>query len=157
MIDDKKRDTLKIMGAATAAVAMPSVLNAKAFGSDINAVTTGDAELANIDIKVRVSVTSNDLELLITNAGSETTNITQLTPAELNTGRGYFDMQAILADGPLSLKPGESIAVPMVHRTEVNILGVSNSLVSDLRDRVSFITDSNAFAAVSVSKAPYFV
>jgi len=157
MIDDKKRDTLKIMGAATAAVAMPSVLNAKAFGNDINATSVNDNELANIDIKVRVSVTSNDLELLITNAGSDATNITQLTPSQLNTGRGYFDMQAMLANGPLNLKAGESITVPLVHRKDVSILGVSNSLVGDLKDKVSIITDSNAFAAVSVSRAPYFV
>jgi len=157
MIDKKKRDTLKILGAASAVAAVPSVLNAKAFGENIDSVFGSSEALANIDIKVRVSVTSNDLELLVTNTGSDATTITQLTPSQVTTGRGHFDLQAMLANGPLELKAGESVTVPLAKHRNVNLMGVSNSLVSDLRDRVSIITDNNAFAAVSVSRMPFFV
>lgn len=160
MIDKKKRDTLKIISTATAVAAVataPSMLNAKSFGSALNATSGYSSSLANIDIKVRVSVTSNDLELLVSNAGTASTNITQLTPSRLQTGRGYFDMQSLLADGRLSLQPGEGVTVPLTRQVDNTITGVSNSLVNDLRERVSIITDNDAFAAVTVSRMPYFV
>ena len=161
MIDKKKRDTLKIISTATAVAAVPSLLNAKTFVSDMSNVDANSVgvvnDLATIDIKVRVSVTSNDLELLVSNAGAEATNITQLTPSQLQTARGYFDMQGLLADGPLSLKPGEGVTVPLTRQADNNLSSVSNSLIKDLQERVSVITDNDAFAAVSVSRMPYFV
>ncbi len=162
MIDQKKRDTLKIISAATAVAAAPSLLNAKTlvgdFVGDEALLSAGNyGELANIDIKVRVSVTSNDLELLVSNTGTTATNITQLTPSHLQTARGYFDMQSLLADGPVSLEPGEGVTVPLTKQADNNLSSRSNSLIKDLQERVSFITDNDAFAAVSVSRTPYVV
>ncbi len=162
MIDKKKRDTLKIISTATALAAAPSLLNAKSFAADVDAKSVGLAnnltgDLANIDIKVRVSVTSNDLELLISNTGAQATNITQLTPSHLQTARGYFDMQGILNDGPISLSPGESVTVPHTRQADNILSSTANTLIKDLQDRVSIITDNDAFAAVNVSRMPYFV
>lgn len=162
MIDKKKRDTLKIISTATAVAAAPSLLNAKTFVSDVigdvDATAAGIAnDLATIDIKVRVSVTSNDLELLVSNTGTDATKITQLTPSRLQTARGYFDMQGLMADGPLSLKSGEGVTVPLTRQADNNLSSVSNSLIKDLQERVSIITDNDAFAVVNVSRMPYFV
>ncbi|MEE9334579.1 MAG: hypothetical protein V3U65_10860 [Granulosicoccaceae bacterium] len=158
MIDKKKRDTLKIISTATVVAAVPSLLNAKSFASDVKPASTGlPNELANIDIKVRVSATSNDLELLVSNTGTEASNITRLTPSHLQTARGYFDMQGLMADGPLSLKPGEGVTVPLTRQADNHLSSVSNSLIEDLQERVSIITDNEAYAAVNVSRAPYFV
>ncbi len=154
MFDVKKRDTLKILGATTAVAAMPGILNAKQVVNSFSDVSAG---LANIDIQVRVSVTSNDLELVVRNTGVEKTSLTQVTPATLQTGRGYFDMQSLVAKGPLSLEPGKSVSIPMSKAQSVGFSGVSNSLVEDLRKQVSIITDNQAYAAVSVSRMPYFV
>jgi len=135
MIDKKKRDTLKIFGATTALAAAPTLLNAKTMLGNVSAESVTN-ELANIDIKVRVSVTSNDLELLVSNIGTQPTNITQLTPSHLHTARGYFDMQGLMQDGPLALKPGEGVTVPLTKQASTNLLSTSNSLIKDLQDRV---------------------
>ncbi len=154
MFEEKKRDTLKILGTAAAVAAMPSVLNAKQALNSFDGVSP---ELAAIDIQVRVSVTSNDLELVVRNIGQEKTSITQVTPSTLQTGRGHFDIQSLIAKGPLNLQPGESFSVPMTKSQAVGMTGVTNSLVADLRDQVSIITDNDAYAAVTVSRMPYFV
>jgi regulator of protease activity HflC (stomatin/prohibitin superfamily) len=154
MFEEKKRDTLKILGTAAAVAAMPTMLNAKQAVDSFEGVSP---DLATIDIQIRVSVTSNDLELVVRNVGQEKTSITQVTPSTLQTGRGHFDIQSLLANGPLSLKPGESFSIPMTRQPTTGLNGVTNSLVADLRDQVSIITDSEAYAAVTVSRMPYFV
>lgn len=154
MFEEKKRDTLKILATAAAVTAMPSLLNANPAVKNFEDVFP---DLAAIDIQVRVSVTSNDLELVVRNIGREKTSITQVTPSTLQTGRGHFDIQSLIAKGPLSLKPGESFSVPLTKSQAVGMTGVTNSLVADLRDQVSMVTDNDAYAAVTVSRMPYFV
>ena len=166
MIDKVKRQTLKritmsAVAATTAGIAGHSIASVNAMASVPNAVNTS-LPLADIQVNTRVSAISNDLEVLITNVGKQSTTITQLTPSVTMTKRGQFDFGQLLSKGDITLSPGQSISVPMQPlAVQVNATDTANqqaqSLSEALRRSFSVITENDAFAKVTVSDGVQFV
>jgi len=165
MIDKVKRNTLKRISMSAAAVAAAGV-SGQSLASlnhlsgspspDVNALP-----LADIQIHTRVSAVTNDLEVLVTNTGSSSTTITQLTPSVTVTKRGKFNFSQLLKNGNLTLAPGQSMSVPMTpHAVSVSSLetmnGQSQSLSEALRRSFSVVTENDAFAKVNVIEGMQF-
>ena len=165
MIDKAKRKTLKVLSAAAGSVAVPGAAIAGAsragmLPTDVTAGTADDAQLAEIDISTRVSALHNDIEVVVTNAGSESVTITHMTPGVTRVARGEFDFSRLLKNGPLQLASGESVTVPLQRKAvkmwaspdSVSRAPVNNSALSDrLRSAVSIVTEGNSFASVTVA------
>ena len=173
MIDKSKRKTLKAL-AATATAGVATSLNAGAAkpslpvetrpGRGIDPATGNPAtgnevqrDLGQIEVSRRVSATHNDLEIVITNTGDQTVIITDMTPGTLSLARGEFNFSALLDKGPLHLDSTESVSVPLqrttiasnrLRRTSTHAL--QGSLTDSLRNSMSIVTDSNAFASVTI-------
>ncbi|MBX2824508.1 MAG: hypothetical protein KTR33_07245 [Gammaproteobacteria bacterium] len=159
MLDSAKRRTLKILtatGLGGVAAGLAGKVSALVPGSEI-AASVGDKPLAMVTVGTRVSAMTNDIEVVLRNVGVEDTLITQLTPNRVTVGRGVFDFSGLLAAGPLPLKAGEAVVVPLqTHAPAQNssVAGyTSGSLLETLRQSVSVVTDGNAFASVSIAPA----
>jgi len=162
MINFAKRRTLKLLsvaglGSATlGSSAVASVLNPVAISThDASGADVDVPPLATITVDTRVSSTTNDIEVVLTNTGSESTTITHLTPSRVQVGRGDFDFAKLLSDGDLRLAAGQSVTVPLQSRT-TNVSAdharkVTGSLVDYLRRTMSVITDGNAYASVTLA------
>lgn len=149
-MDHKKRTTLKTMALTAGAVATGGTASALGlYATDQNGHTTPVAELAQIDVHVWHSASINDIAIVFTNAGSETTTITQLTPNKLVAARGEFDFSELLKDGPLRLEPGQSVSAPIKREVSNNHAAVP-PITESLRSKLSIITDNDAYASVSV-------
>jgi len=156
MIDKSKRYTLK-----TLAVGSGTLISGALTVSGVSAALSPDTrsgitqsvfqELGQIEIATRLSAVKNELELLITNTGNESVLITQMTPAVARVARGEFDFSALLKDGPLHLRSGESVTVPMQHKP-VHVAASVSSLSDVLNNTMSVITDSNSFASVTIAE-----
>ena len=94
------------MAAGTASTGFAS--SVLADNTSFNAFNEANEHLA---IYTRVSAQTNDIEAVFLNAGDETLSIDALTPHEITTFRGKFDVQALTANKPLVLAPGESVSV----------------------------------------------
>ncbi len=156
MTDLAKRKTLKTI-AATAATGVAASLagGALAAAPDAEQAMANDrpAELATIDVSTRISPTRNDLEVVLTNRGTDAVTITGMTPHKTVVPRGEFNFAALLQDGPLRLSAGESAVVPLQHG-EVSALSVvpmaGHSLTDTLRKSLSIVTEGTSFASVTV-------
>lgn len=159
MVDQTKRTTLKkAAGIAVGGIALASSASSLAklpSSGELPERSVGvSGDLADIQIRSRVSAQTNDLEVIITNVGSETANITDMTPAEINTARGRFDFDALLKDGPIKLDVGQSVSVPMQHHTVVldgNTINKRSAILSAaLKQNVSIVTDGDSLAAIRI-------
>lgn len=161
MIDNAKRKTLKRIGLGTATAATAALTSdamAQVFADTSgHSPTNAEAEtpIAHIRLNTRVSAKTNDIEVLITNAGEHSARITQMTPSETITKRGRFDFQSLMADGDLTLASGESISVPMTpHAVALNDSSNgtqrASSLNQALKRSFSVITENESFAQVTM-------
>ena len=172
MIDKSKRKTLKVLAATTTATIATSLhagaLNSSGsveseIGRVADAVTDKESrlELGQIEVSRRVSATHNDLEIVITNTGEQPVTVTDMTPRTLQVARGEFNFSALLEKGPLRLEAAESVRVPLQRtviesvtlpgkKTQVLFGSQSDSLVESMRRSMSIVTDSNAFASVTI-------
>lgn len=168
MTDRAKRTTLKRLGAlsAVSATGLTTGLSGAvaADGAATAAASTGPtdtAPLGGFEVHTRVSASSNDLEVVLTNTGEHTATITQMTPAETVTRRGRFVFGDLFDDtGRLTLGAGESVSVPL-QRHPVVLDGSSvhhraASLADTLRRGVSIVVDDAAFAPVTVRNHALF-
>lgn len=161
MIDRARRKTLKALtltAGAGAALATGTAGLASAAGVSVNSAASQWPELASIDVVSRVSVLNNDLEIALTNTGSQTVRISQMTPSVTVVPRGEFDFARLLKKGPLTLQPGESVVVPLQHRRPATPAAAyrGESLAAALRKSVSIVTDDDAFASVTVRTEAMF-
>ncbi len=168
MIDRSKRITLKKMALGAGAMGA-GLTGTGAFGAGME--TSGAAfadlleqraaetpELGNIEVTTRVSAINNDLEIVLTNAGQERVNITHMTPHTLRVPRGEFDFSSLLNRGPLTLEAGQSVPLPLKrvplrlqqHRLPVHLTPTNQSLTDTLKKSMSVVTDTDAFASVTV-------
>lgn len=166
MIDHSKRQTLKKVagiGAGTAALAASAgVMGGLVSGNPVfeNCTTANEGtivDLADIEIRTRVSAVTNDIEVVLKNTGSGKATITDMTPAEIHTARGKFDFNALFEKGALNIETGESISVPLQHIAPQNSTlqskiksSVNSSLKQKLASTVSIITDGDSLAAVTI-------
>ncbi len=166
MVDHSKRETLKNVARASAAIAIGSVSNHAAANialqpdnkpidkNELQILENDlvDNNLAEIEVATKLSSTKNDLEIVITNKSNTTANITNMTPSEIDTARGKFDFNALFSEGAVRLDAGQSVTVPLQHHR----MAVSNNsnlryfpLSKSLKQNVSIITDNDSLAAVS--------
>lgn len=159
MIDQSKRRTLKSLAVGASAIAGGSLtMNSAAFAAPVSmtdaarTVSLEDIELGSIDVYTRVSVANNDLEVVLTNAGKQPVNITQMTPAVTRVARGEFDFSALVKDGPLRMYVGESVTIPLKRKALAYTTSSSAtpSLNKSLKETLSIITDDTAYASVSI-------
>lgn len=155
-IDKKKRKTLKGMAAAAGVTALSSI-PVFATGSALTDKVPESAKSARqvwppvavkspIELTTRVSAIRNDIEVVLTNTGRKAVTLTQLSPSQVNTPRGHFDLADLLREGPRQLAAGESISVPITHHA---IDSAAGSLHQLTRTGLSIVTDADDFAAVS--------
>lgn len=158
MVDQAKRKVLKgVAGMSVGSIAFATSTGAL---SQLNNVSENQPELlpqsdlAELQVSSRLSVQTNELEVVVTNTGKVPANITDMTPAEINTPRGRFDFNALLENGSIQLDVGKSISVPMQHHKVVldgsTITNRSVLLSEALQQNVSIITDGDSLAAVEV-------
>lgn len=165
MIDTVKRQTLKRIGMSAVAATVAGVAGhslASVNPSSVPEAFTNLEALADIQVSTRVSAISNDLEVLITNTGNQSTTIKQLTPSVTMTKRGQFDFGRLMKDGDIALAPGQSISVPMQsYAAQINATDTSNqqaqSLSEALRRSFSVFTENDSFAKVTVIDGVRFV
>lgn len=165
MVDHSKRETLKNVARVSAGIAIGSISgNAAANSAMQPGITKVDDhdlpftnhELAELEITTRLSSNKNDLEVVITNKGASTANITDMTPAQINSPRGTFDFNALFNEGAVSLKAGQSVSIPL-QRHPVSVSSSANirtfPLSKSLKQNISIITDGDSLAAVSFGKS----
>lgn len=154
MIDLNKRNTLKKIALGTGTLGAGMVTGGVAFAGDYTSELTissaDDMELGNIEISTRVSAANNDLEIVVTNAGQQSVNITHMTPHTVRVPRGEFKLSSLLKNGPVKLEAGESVSVPL---KRMPIQMTASTLTDSLKNTVSVITDNNAFASVTIPGA----
>jgi len=165
MIDQSKRKTLRNVasigiGGAALGVTGQSLAAIGQLANHRKSIASAQGELAEIEILTRLSSTTNELEIVLTNTGSEASTITDMTPAQINTVRGKFDFNSLFKDGALKLNAGQSVVVPMHHHPVVldgSSVGKRNlDLQSALHQNVSVITDGDSLAAVVIKNQTQF-
>ena len=174
MIDRKKRKTLKRMGMIASTVTVAGV-HGVALASEGAAVDSIDLQadskspdfssdelpLADIQVYTRVSSRTNDVEVVIQNAGDQVARITQITPSQTSTRRGHFDFYRLLDNGELHLAAGEQVSVPMtphpvVLDSSTTAQQRAASLTQALRASFSVVTEGDAFAKITVAEGIRF-
>ena len=115
-----------------------------------------EASLSSLQVFTRISASTNDVEIVISNTGENTACITQMTPSQTSTARGVFEFSQLMDDGDLVLAAGQSVSVPMTKHpakigTPVSVAKQASSLTNSLRSSFSAITDNAAFARVNVA------
>ena len=113
MIDQKKRETLKNIGAIAAGSATAAV-SSGAFAGALGEVNSSSESSVQLRVHSRVSVKTNDVEVVLTNVGEDTAFISELTPSETVTKRGRFDFAGLMKQGDLRIEAGQSVSVPMI-------------------------------------------
>jgi len=111
MIDSVKRKTLKFLAVATGTIATASAAKASSILTKNTAQEMKVKSYRQLEISARLSTQTNELEIVVTNAGAKNTSITQTTPEKICHSHGDFHLQSALANG--TLKAGESIVVPL--------------------------------------------
>ena len=151
MIDQKKRQVLKGMAAASLASAAPSMATAAVLKNSAGTNVSNNAN-AQIEVTSRVSAVHNDLEVVLTNKSAQPITISQVTPGVIDTPRGRFDFATALNNGSVRLEVGKNITVPIQHHKVVldsststqrhdslqNMLQGFN-VVSDVTAQVSYV------------------
>ena len=110
MTDFAKRRTLKGIAAATATIGFATHTLAATEADGLKAASSLDTT-GHLAIHTRVSAKGNDVEAVFVNAGSNTLNRESITPHEITTFRGRFDVASLTAKEPLTLAPGESLSL----------------------------------------------
>ena len=114
MTDFAKRRTLKGLAAAAAGTATTGFATYSQASTDNGLIpTTPNDTEGHLAIYTRMSATGNDIEAVFVNAGTDTLTIATLTPHEITTFRGTFDVAALTKTKPLVLEPGELVTVSM--------------------------------------------
>jgi len=151
MIDSTKRTTLKILAVTTGTVATTSAVHASAMltipAKNINSKSAGQIA-GEIEISTRLSAQTEELEIVLTNSGHNSATIKQITPAKIHHEQGDFNLQSLLANGPITLEAGESAAIGLGHHSlnrNTALHHSAESLSYVIRNNVSVVADSNAF------------
>ncbi len=170
MVDQAKRSTLKkvtgisvgsaVLVSSTAIAGLATFIGTDS-GADVSKRAAAPLEgpvtdLADIEVTTTVSSITNDLEIVLTNTGTESVAITDMTPAELHTARGKFDFNALVEQGSLELAAGEKVRVPLQHYSfealtrDKLVAGSHVNLKKKLENTVSIITNGDSLAVVTV-------
>lgn len=163
MTDQAKRKTLKTMMAGGVGVA------AGTFGSMAMAAEMAkshedrhSAELAELTVKVSHSWTAHDVKVEIKNQTNKPITITQITPSRITTHMGDLDFDQFMEGGSITLAPNAKASIGMDSRKATILHGsesgqFAKSLQHTIRQNLSIVTDSEAFAAVTLEFDPRIV
>lgn len=162
MTDFAKRRTLKGIAAAAAGTATAGFATHSLAGTDVeelNSTPSVDTE-GHLAIHTRLSPKGNDIEAVFVNAGSEHLNIKTITPHEITTFRGRFNVAALTADKPLMLAPGDSVSVsitPHGDRLKLHeLMQQGQSLSRALQTSATAVTTSGMPIHISVNETMPF-
>ena len=157
MTDFAKRRTLK--GIAAAATGTATAGFATHSQAEINANSTAVESLEkdrHLAIYTRMSSSANDVEAVFVNAGTDTLTIDTLTPHEVTTFRGRFDVSVLTAEKPLVLAPGQSVSLGMTphgHRMQWNeLMQQGQSLSRALQTSATAVTTDGMPVHISVNE-----
>lgn len=162
MTDQAKRKTLKTMaagGLGAAAGAYGSMaMAAKVLVPEVDDV----AALAELTVKVSHSWTAHDVKIEFKNNTQRPITITQITPSRISTQLGDLDFDQFMEEGPITLAPNAQASIGMDSREALQKMGTESgqfakSLQQTIRQNLSVITDSEAFAAVTMEFDPRLV
>jgi len=152
MIDNTKRTTLKILAVTTGTVVTTSAVQA----SGILGITAEDTRVESagqiarqVEISSRLSAQTEELEIVFTNSGHNSATIKQITPAKIHHAQGDFNLQSLLANGPIKLEAGESATIGLGHNSlnrNTALHHSAESLSYVIRNNVSVVAESNVFA-----------
>ena len=161
MTDFAKRRSLKCLAAAAAGTATAGFTIPSIAETDLgNGTTTPFVSEAHLAIHTRLSVKGNDIEVVFVNAGADTLSIETLTPHEVTTFRGRFNIGALTADKPLVLAPGKSVSVAISsHGSEMDfheMIRQGQSLTRALQTSASAYTTDGAHVHISVNETQPF-
>lgn len=110
MVDLKKRKTLTLMGTATAAAAVPTLaLGAMKNGVDAHHCST-DGQCTDIRLELTVA---QQPTLRISNDSTDAAVVRHVHPGIVHAGAQTFDINSLLADGPLVIEPGHSVTLAL--------------------------------------------
>lgn len=116
MTDLAKRNTLKALAAATTgAIATTSITSAAALIAPEDIL--GHSAQPELIVSCRKNSVTRDLEVIVTNTGSNPTQINKVSPARLYVSKGEFDFELLTLNGSSSIDPGKSITIPLTRRT----------------------------------------
>ncbi len=115
-IDEKKRNTMKAMVAATAAVAVPGIAGAALLKK--NTLTTAAAVQTDSTIALRgtglkislahrynIGSTAGSRTVVITNTSDNPVTLSHVYPGIVRTEDGSYDINSLLANGPRVFEP----------------------------------------------------
>ncbi|MEM7193644.1 MAG: hypothetical protein AAF402_01750 [Pseudomonadota bacterium] len=94
-----KRKTLKTLAAGSAMAAIPSLSLTKP-ASPLNVV-------------VEHGLSRDHDRVVISNSGTDSVNISHITPKVIHTPDGSIEMDILAAEGPLMLPPGSQLVFPI--------------------------------------------
>lgn len=148
MIDRAKRQTLKVIAVSTGTLlTTPAVLASNLFGANTN--RNGYVKpVGQIEVESRLSAQTGELEIVLTNIGDNNAVITQITPARIQHAQGDFNLQSVIANGPLRLKAGESVPVVLAHNSHNKNKALHHSAASlshVITNNISVVTENQAF------------
>jgi len=144
-IDQKKRQILKGIAAASVASAAPTLASA-ALTQNVGGDTLNNLAEDRLEVTSRLSVIKNDLEVVLTNKSSRPVTISQVTPGVIDTPRGRFDISAALSNGSVRLDAGKNITVPIQHHQVVLDSSTATQRQESLQNMLkgfNVVSDSN--------------
>lgn len=161
-VDESKRQTLITLTAVSAASFAGSF--GLTYSEDAHAFRVASSHRSRqtwpplrqstpLQVEAVVSAYNDDLEIVISNAGNKNLTLTQVSPSIIKTKRGVFDLESVLSDGSVVLKPRQKLVVPIqVHADEADRSMSSESirsLQSVVSTTVSLTTLEHPFTASS--------
>lgn len=157
MTDTSKRRTLKGFAAVAAGTASAGFASTAIAGcNDGNHQASELSTDGHLAIHTRISAQTNDVEAVFFNAGDDTLSISALTPHEVTTFRGKFDVASLTSDKPLVLAPGQSVSVGMsAHSKELSFnerMHHGHSLTRALQTSASAVSTNGKPINISVNK-----
>lgn len=123
MIDQTKRNSLKAIGVATAAAALPSPMLMASTAFEKLSLETGNAieNLGISDLKIEI-ITSNSVKhntVILSNLSEQTIAVKHFKPGTVIWGDQYLDLNGLRGHVGLNLAPGSAMNLS-VHRQSIH-------------------------------------
>jgi hypothetical protein len=110
MVDLKKRKTLAMMGAASAAAAVPTMAMAASHSLSVDSACDAGAQCSDIRLELTAA---QQPSVRISNDSAQAAVVRHVHPGIVHAGSRTFNINALFANGPLHIKPGQSVTLPL--------------------------------------------
>jgi len=109
-IDSQKRSTMKILAAASGAMAAPGLVAAACQHGNKNDYATGNP-LAGTGLVISFSdapASDNTRQIIITNTSDQSVTLKHVYPGIVSTPEGSYDINTLLSEGALEFAPKQA-------------------------------------------------